>query len=117
MNALITAASADVAGHRIDDFGIRRVWLGREERRRLHDLTGLAVAALRHIQRAPGLLHRVIAVAVEPFDRHYRAAAEVTHGDGAGARRLAVEMHRAGAAQRDAAAELRSGEAELVAQV
>ena len=34
----------------------------------------------------------------------------------AGAHRLAVEMHRAGAAQRHAAAELGAGQAERVAQ-
>src|SRR5712691_3678179 len=65
VDALIAAAPADVAGHGIGDLGVGRIVLGREESGRLHDLAGLAVAALRHVQGAPSLLHRVVAVGGE----------------------------------------------------
>src|SRR5213075_1533087 len=47
------SAAANVAGHRIVDVGVARLRLGGEQRARRHDLTGLAVAALRHVQRKP----------------------------------------------------------------
>src|SRR5215213_9299260 len=57
-NALIGPAAADV-GHRLIDVGIGRLRLLLQQRRGRHDLPGLAVAALRHVNRGPGLLHRV----------------------------------------------------------
>ena len=66
---------------------------------------------------APGDLHRMLAFRIEPFDRHHGLAGEVRHLDAAGAYRFAVEMDRARAAQRDAAAELGAGQAEFVTQV
>src|SRR5438067_353630 len=56
-DALIGAAAADV-GHRFVDVLVGRPRLLLQERRRRHDLAGLAVAALRHVDRGPGLLHR-----------------------------------------------------------
>ena len=38
----------------------------REQRRRRHDLAGLAVAALRHVELLPRALHRVRAVGERP---------------------------------------------------
>src|ERR1700746_174381 len=72
-DALIAAAAADVAAHRVVDLGLGRGLRRRQERRGLHDLAGLTVAALRDIQGAPGLLYRMIAIAVESFDRRHRA--------------------------------------------
>ena len=62
-DALIAAAAADVAAHRAVDLVLGRVLVGREQRGGLHDLAGLAIAALRDIEGAPRLLHRVVAVA------------------------------------------------------
>src|ERR1700731_4461382 len=117
MDALITAASTDVAVHGLVDLLVGRRRRLCQQRRRLHDLAGLAVAALRHADIAPGDLDGMLALGVEPLDGHDRLAGDVRHRDAAGAHRLTVEMNRAGAAQRDAATELRPGQAELVAQV
>src|SRR5215510_6157560 len=55
-NAEIGPAAADVAGHRVIDVGIGRMWVAGKERRRGHDLARLAVAALDHFPVEPGLL-------------------------------------------------------------
>src|SRR5262244_4600965 len=104
---LIAAAAADIATHRIVDLGLGRVLRCRQQCRGLHDLAGLAIAALRDIERAPSLLHRMIAVAVEPFDRRYRAAGNITDRGDAGAGGLTVDMDSTGAAQCDTAAVFR----------
>src|SRR5438132_8277537 len=52
----ISTAAADVPGHGGVDVAVGRVRLGREQRRRGHDLAGLAIAALRQLQRDPVLL-------------------------------------------------------------
>src|SRR5262252_545117 len=54
-NPLIRAAATDV-GHRRIDVGIARIGLLLEQRRRGHELTRLAVAALRHVDLGPGAL-------------------------------------------------------------
>ena len=58
-NALVGAAAAQIAGHRRVDVGIRRLRGVRQQRRRRHDLAGLA-AALRNVQLDPGLLNRML---------------------------------------------------------
>src|SRR5260221_4701040 len=116
-DALIAAAAADVAAHGVVDLALGRV-LGRgEEVGRLHDLPGLAVAALRHGESAAGRLHGVHAVRIEAFDGDHGAAGDVAHRGGAGAGRLAVDMDGAGAALGDAAAVFRAGEPQLVAEI
>jgi len=87
-----------------------------QQSRRLHDLTGLAVAALRHVVSDPGALHRVRAVSAQPFDRGDLLVADIADRGDAGPHGLAVQEHRAGAAGADAAAEFRPGKAEHVAQ-
>src|SRR5438876_6573092 len=53
----IRAAAADVPRHGGVDIAVGRVGVGREQRRRGHDLAGLAIAALRHLEIDPGLLN------------------------------------------------------------
>src|SRR5712671_4788869 len=55
-NADIGAAAADIAGHRVVDIGIARMWIARQQRRGGHDLARLAVAALHDLAVEPGLL-------------------------------------------------------------
>src|SRR5271155_5058526 len=55
----VSAAAADVAVHVGDDLFARRLGVLRQQVRRLHDLAGLAVAALRHLHGDPGLLQRM----------------------------------------------------------
>src|SRR5258706_4600937 len=56
-DACIGPAATDVSGHRTVDIAIGRVGVGGEQGRCGHDLAGLAVAALRHLQLDPGLLN------------------------------------------------------------
>src|SRR5262249_5432397 len=114
-DALIGAAAADV-GHGVVDILIGRLRLLLQERRRGHDLPGLAVTALRDVERRPRLLDGVRARGRETLDgddpiRRLHAA----DGKDAGAHDLVVDVHRAGAALRDAAAILRAGQADLLA--
>ena len=60
-DARIGAAAADVAVHVGDDLLARRLLVLRQQLGRLHDLAGLAVAALRHLLGDPGLLQRMAA--------------------------------------------------------
>src|SRR5882672_3021657 len=52
----IGAAATDVPRHGGVDIAIGRLGIGGEQRRRGHDLAGLAIAALRHLELDPGLL-------------------------------------------------------------
>ena len=66
-DALVRAAAADV-GHRLVDVRVGRIRVLREQRRGGHDLPGLAVAALRDVEREPRLLHRVRTGRRQAFD-------------------------------------------------
>src|SRR5688500_11573870 len=68
VNALVAAATAEIARHRVGDLLVGRRGLLLEQCRGLHDLAGLAVAALRHADIAPGHLHGMIAVRIEALD-------------------------------------------------
>src|SRR3989449_11978 len=116
-DARVGAAAADVARHGPVDVGVGGVRLARQQRGGRHDLAGLAVAALDHLQIEPGLLDLLAGGRVA--DRFN--GCDVSAGDGgnrrdAGAGGLAVEMDGAGAAQRHAAAELGAGQPDHVAQ-
>jgi len=56
-DANIGAAATDVAGHRIVDIGIARVWIARQQRGCGHDLAGLAIATLNDFEIEPRLLN------------------------------------------------------------
>src|SRR6267142_2631479 len=114
-DALIRSAAADV-GHRRVDVRVARLRCFLQERRRSHDLSGLAIAALRHVDRRPRLLHRVRAAARQSFDGDDLVGRlDRADRDGAGAHHLAVQMHRTGSALRDPASVFRAGEADLLA--
>src|SRR4030095_14598699 len=108
-------ATAQVAGHDGVDVMIGRGRKVTEQRYRLHDLTGLAITALGHLKVGPRLLHWMPALGIEALDGRNLRAAEAAHGRYAGARGSAPDMNRAGAAHPNAAADLRSGEADDVA--
>src|SRR5262245_47101992 len=115
MDALITTVAAQIARHRGVDLRIVGRRLALEQGRGLHDLAGLAVAALRHVQGSPGGLHRVFALRVKAFYRDHRLARYVGHHDRASADCLALKMDRTGAAKTKAATKLRSRKGKLVA--
>jgi hypothetical protein len=81
-----------------------------------HDLAGLAVAALGHVELLPRLLQRMHRVRIEAFDGGDLLAADARDRGQAGARRGAVDVHGAGAALAHAAAVLGADQAERVAQ-
>src|SRR6266496_1143809 len=113
----IRTAATDVPRHRGVDIGIGRVGLGREQRRRGHDLAGLAIAALRHLERDPGLLNLfACGGGTDGLDRGDALAGRGGDRRDTRAHRLAVDVDRARAAQRHAAAEFRAGHPEHVAQ-
>src|SRR5579863_6974274 len=65
----IGAAAADIARHRRVNVGIVGIGRAVQKRGGRHDLAGLAIAALRHVFRDPGLLHLVqLAVLRKAFD-------------------------------------------------
>ena len=53
LDALIAAAAADIARHRLAYLIVVGFWIFDQQRRRLHDLADLAKAALRDIELAP----------------------------------------------------------------
>src|SRR5215831_16177757 len=105
LDALVAAAAADVAGHRFADLLMRRFWIVHQQRGGLHDLTGLAEAALGNVDLAPGFLDGMIAGRMQPFDRRDLAPGDVVDRGDAGAYGFLVDDDRAGAAQGLAAAE------------
>src|SRR6266850_2287280 len=114
-DTLIGAAAADV-GHRLVDVLVGRLRVLLQQRRGRHDLSRLAVAALRHVECRPCLLHGMRAGDRKPLDGDDLVGGlQRTDGNGAGAPHFAVDMHRAGPALRDAAAVLGAGEAHLLA--
>ncbi len=116
LDAHVGPATADVAVHRRHDLIVRGIRRAREQRRAAHDLSGLAVAALRHVDLFPGALCGVIAVGRQPFDGGDPPAAHLAGRHRAGPGRDAVEMNGAGAAEAAAAAELGADQIEVIAQ-
>src|SRR5258708_23217049 len=116
-DALVAAASADVAFHRRVDLVVRWLLVAGEQRRGRHDLAGLAITALRHAEFSPCLLDRMIAVAVETFDRDDGDTFNRRHRDRTGTDRVAIDMHGARAAKPFAASELGPGQLQFIAQV
>ena len=116
-NPHIGGAAADVAAHGRVDIGIARRLVAVQQRRRRHDLPGLAVATLHHVELAPGVLnHLAHGVFADRLDGADALADHRRYRDDARAGRLAFDVHRAGAAQGHATAVLGAGEIGDVAQ-
>src|SRR4051794_3510562 len=99
-NTLIAAAAADIAAHRTVDLVFGRILVRRDQCGGLHDLARLAIPALRDIQGAPCLLHRMIALRIEPLDGGHRTAGDIVYGGDAGAGGPPPSTARAGCAPR-----------------
>src|SRR6266702_1763851 len=115
--AVVVGAAADVAGHRRAHLVRRWMRIASEQRLGAHELSGRAKATLRSIVLYERPLKRVELVAMRealdgvnlsPVGPHRQIAARV---DG-----LAVQYHRAGSAFAAVAADLRAGQAEMIAQ-
>src|SRR5262252_1677327 len=114
-DADIGHASAQVAAHDGVDVLVARVAKILEQSCGLHDLSGLAIAALRRLRLDPGLLQWMLTMRVEPLDRRDRRVRHRAERRNAGAHRASVNVHSACAAHADAAAEFRALESDLIA--
>src|SRR5437899_1454141 len=114
-DAFVRAATTDVRDGGVD-IRIARMAIRGEQCHGRHDHAALAVAALRHLLRDPGLLHRVTAVAREALDRRDVAAFRRTQREGAGTHRAPLDVYGAGSAQSRATAILRSRKSQTVAE-
>src|SRR5438309_9146289 len=113
----VRTAATDVPRHCGVDIAVGWVGICGEQRRRGHDLAGLAIAALRHLQLDPGLLN-LSAGGCGPngLDRGDALAGDCRDRRDARAHRLAIDMDRASATQSEAATEFRAGHSEHIAQ-
>jgi len=114
-NTLVGSAAAYVATEDLVDIGIGWLRFLLQERRRGHDLAGLAVAALGHVVLDPSFLQRMVAVLGEALNGGHGLCADVTYGDLAALHLLAVEENGASAASADPASILRTGQSEKIA--
>ena len=115
-NSFIGSAATKITVHRLRDLLVGRIGRLCQQCGGGHDLSRLAIAALRNFFRDPGLLQHVQAVGSEAFNRRHALARDLRNRSRAGANRIAVDVDGAGAAQSRAAAEFSSGELESVAE-
>src|SRR6266853_5468133 len=113
----ISAAATDVPRHRGVDVAVCRVWFGGEQRRRRHDLAGLAIAALRDLEIEPRLLNLPAGgCGTDGLDRGDALAGRGGDRGHARAHRLAIQVDGARAAQTEAATEFRACHSEHIAK-
>ncbi len=116
-DARIGSAPADEAGHRGVDLRLAGFAVGAQQSRRAHHLATLAIATLRHVVLDPRVLHSLAdQVGGQAFDGRNVRAFDRCHRHDTRARRRAVHIDRAGAAQRRAAAVLGAGQLQVVTQ-
>src|SRR6267142_965282 len=115
-DTLIRPAAADVARHGLVDVVVSGLRSSGQQCRGRHDLARLTVAALHDVELEPGLLKSLSNRRLSNrFDRGDGFLPDGTDGRYARAHRHAVDVNGAGAAQGDAAAELRTRDAEHIA--
>src|SRR5690606_8711030 len=117
VDAGVAGAAADIAGHRLVDLLRARLWVASEQRSGVHQLPGLAIAALHHVLVHPGLLQRPADRALaQGFDRRHLLVADRADWQRARTGRDAIDMDGTSPAQADAATELGPDHAQLVPQ-
>ena len=112
----VGAAPANVIPKGAIDIGIGRVRVSFQQSDRAHDLAGLAIAALGHVQFQPCLLNRVAPVAGQTVNGADLGAAYIGDGHLAASLLLAVKDDRAGAASANPASKLGPRQPQQVAQ-
>src|ERR1700752_1711371 len=115
-NTRIGSATAQIAGHHLIDLLVRWLWDLFEKRNGLHDLAGLAIAALRYLMLESGLQDRVLVSICQPFDRDYRLTSDLTDMRLTGTDGHSVYLNGTGAALRDTTAVLGTCDTEFVPQ-
>src|SRR5882757_2604041 len=116
-NAVVGAASAYIAGHRVVYLRLRRAWIARQQRSCRHDLPRLTISALNDVMIEPSPLHLLASRSLaDGFDSsHCGLPDTVDRGDARSCRR-AVYVNRTSAAKRHTASKLRSCHLENVPQ-
>src|SRR6266513_925714 len=113
----IRTAATDVPRHRGVDIAVGWVGICGEQRRCGHDLAGLAIAALGHLQLDPRPLNLSSGgCGADGLDRSDALAGCGRDRRDARAHRLAIKVDRARAAQSEAATEFRAGHSEHIAK-
>jgi len=112
VNIALIENGLPIAGvvHGFVDVFIAGLRIFREQCRRGHHLAGLAIAALNDIELLPRRLDGCARLAVQTFNCRNLLTRNIRHGRHAGADRLTVDVHSAGPALRQAAAELCPGQ-------
>src|SRR5437667_2960350 len=115
-NVRVARAAAQVSAQPFGDFVARRLRVLREQMDRRHDHAWRAEAALQAVAVPESLLHRMQMAVRDAFDRRDRRAVGLHGEHRARLDGLAVDEHRARAADAGLAADVRPGEAELIAK-
>lgn len=111
------AATTDISLHAVDDLLVGWLRIFAEQSDCGHDHARGAVRALERFDPQKSLLHGMqVAVLFESFDGRNFLSHDSANGSLAGARRSAIEQHRASATHAFTAAVLGSGEAEILAE-
>jgi hypothetical protein len=105
---LVRAAAADISLHGNIDIGIAGFGIAPEQGDSAHDLSRLAVAALRHLLFHPGLLHGLRLFAIDAFYRRDLLTGYGGEREAAGPDGIPCQVHGTGAALGDPAAEFSS---------
>src|SRR5258707_5473035 len=104
----VARAAAQVPADGLADLLLARILVAYEERARGHQHARRAEAALQTVLLGEALLHRMeLAALLQALDRGDLRAVGLHREHGAGFDRLAVEVHRAGAAVARIAADMR----------
>src|SRR6266699_1497127 len=111
-DALVAAAA--IARHRFEYLIVCRFWIFHQQCGGLHDLAGLAIAALRDISLAPRLLNRVITGGMQAFDGRDLSVAYIGNRGDAGAYGLLIDNNGACATESLAAAEFRARQSDFI---
>src|SRR5688572_13639496 len=116
-DVVVAGAAAEVAGEHLAHLRLARARVFLEVRLEGHDDAGGAEAALQPVHLVQRLLQgRELSVLRHRLDGGDLVALHLHRVDEAGARGLAVDEHRAGAAHAVLAADMRSGEPAVLAQ-
>lgn len=114
LNPHIGTTAANITVHSRFNVFIGRVGIGVQQGSGVHDLPGLAVAALGDVVFEPGFLHGVIAVSGQSLDGSDFLIPYLRNGQHAGTHGDAVKMDSAGTALSDAAAVFGADQVEVI---
>jgi hypothetical protein len=115
-DSVVGSAATDVPGQRIVYVCVVRVLIGGKQDRRCHDLTGLAVTALRNLLLQPSLLDRVTSIRRKALNRRNALSRGPRKQHLARAHGIAVENYGTGAALPDSAPIFSARQIQVIAQ-